>query len=96
MFSFQALCESFTTRSRFSWFYLDKILLHALDSNDLSIVHIEHLNDGSLVRVWYPKSRWDDRPISEEGLRIALSKAIDEQDFEEIKKIKDKLDKLKV
>ena len=88
MITFEQFCEEQTTKRRHSWFYLSTALLSNITEEEQSLVWIEHINDPSLVRVWYPRDRWFNRPIAGEELKVLLLKAIEANDFQTINRLR--------
>lgn len=93
MFSFNSLAEFLTCNGRHSWFYLSRNLLNSLDAVDLDNSYVEATGDSSLVRIWYPRDKYFNRPIAKEELQKMLEEAISNEEWVRVKQLKERINK---
>lgn len=87
MISFQQLCELLTINQHYSWFYFSKSMLSNLTPEEKSLVWIEE-KEADIVRLFYPANKC---PMTRAALVKAINKALIEDNFEEVLKLKQKL-----
>lgn len=93
MISFTDLCEQLTSKQQYTWFYFYKSLLSKLNKEELNLVAVEELGDTSktdIVRIFYPRSNYSERKLTQEEFRLALQMAIDKEDWEEVKRLQER------
>lgn len=89
MIPFQEMCEFLTCNQRYSWFYFSKSLFNfRVDIEEKKLVHADFL-EGDHMRCWYPASKYVGRSMHDDEFRRLLQKAIDNNDFETVKKLRD-------
>lgn len=93
MISFTDLCEQLTSKQYYTWFYFYKSLLSKLTKEELSLVAVEELGDTTktdIVCIFYPRSNYNERKLTQEEFRLALQIAIDKEDWEEVKRLQER------
>lgn len=93
MIPFQVLCEFLTTHKKYSWFYLDKDILPLLSASDLEMVYVEDIKEQLIVRVWYPKEKFTEKPLYQDEFKRLVAQAIEKEDWAEVAKLKTRLRK---
>lgn len=93
MITFTDLCEQLTSKQHYTWFYFYKSFLSKLTKEELSIVAVEELGDTAktdIIRIFYPRSSYTQRKLTQEEFRLALQMAIDKEDWEEVKRLQER------
>lgn len=94
MISFIQLCEFLTSNQRYSWFLVPVNLAKEFTADELSSIYIEKISDESYIRFWYPKEKWDSRPMNKEEIMRMIMNAMSEDKWDKVKELKEKMNKL--
>lgn len=90
MIPFKEFCEFCTSNQRYSWFYITTDLWKHVKDENKSMVHLENTNDGNYVRCWYPAGKFYNRPIADEEYKKLMQQAIEKENWEMVKKLKER------
>lgn len=93
MIDFKQLCELLTCDQRYQWFLIDLKYMPSLSNDELSTVHTEDIG-GGYVRMWYPREKWDNKPMNPEELKRLIRIAMEQDDYVLAKKLVEKLKKV--
>lgn len=66
-------------------------MISELSADELKLVQLEPAEKSKYIRVWYPKSKFTQQSLSQEGFRIQIQKAIEKQDWELVKQLKERM-----
>ena len=91
MITFTQLCEMLTHDQRYSWFGLPAKLSPMFTSEEKSLIYIEVSVDEHNLRVWYPRDKFYHNVRDSGHLQKLISSAMDAGDWEEIKRLKEKV-----
>ena len=90
MISFIQFCEHETCKQKYSWFYMYNGDVSSFTEDELKQIHIEPSLDKDVVRVWYPRTKYWNRPINAEELKRILQHAIEREAWDEVKMIRER------
>jgi hypothetical protein len=91
LISFIQLCELLTHNQRYSHFEISPDYLPFIDPEELKLVHVEYKGYNFPCRMWYPKHKWEDRPMDKESIRELMLEATERRDWPVVLKLRARL-----